>query len=99
MTKAAYGSIMSQHPDTPTSPARKPPQLATQSYLDTNEYVPSSYGFKYTDTTDPVHPLISVFIIILGGAFALSANNVNELPPVKKSHPTDTISAPVTMYV
>jgi hypothetical protein len=53
----------------------------------------------YTENTELVQPLISVFMIIFGGAFARISNNPKEQPPVKKSHPTDTISAPVTIKV
>ena len=46
--------------------------------------------------TEEVQPLKSVFIITLGGIFALSSKSDSQLPPVKKSHPTETIRAPVT---
>ncbi len=49
--------------------------------------------------TEEVQPLSKVFIIILGGIFALSPNRVSQLPPVRNSHPTETISAPVTIKV
>ena len=52
-----------------------------------------------TDSTEEKHPLIRVFMMIFGGAFALYRKREKLAPPVRKSHPIATMSTPVTMKV
>ena len=69
---------------------------APTSYLLDEEYVPIISGFKKDETSPPVLPEISVFIIIFAAPSERGANMFMVDPPLKNSQHTKSRNVPKT---